>query len=148
MRRSARFAVAAGLGAGILLVAGEAGAQYRYTDAAGASKVVQYKLDVPTPYRDAAVWIGPTGIGKPGLSEEARRTKQREDAYRRIWDADAQLAPYKKAEKAAAEAAAAQERMKAKERREAREDEILQLQRDSVRAQEEANNIERQRRRY
>ena len=47
MRRSVRFAVAAGLGVGILLVAGEAGAQYRYAGADGVSKVVQYKLDVP-----------------------------------------------------------------------------------------------------
>jgi hypothetical protein len=82
MRRSVRFAVATGLGAGILLVAGEVDAQYRYTDTEGASKVVQYKLDVPAVYRDAAVWIGPTGIGKPALSEDARQTKRREDAYR------------------------------------------------------------------
>lgn len=82
MRRSVRFAVATGLGAGILLVAGEADAQYRYTDAKGASKVAQYKLDVPAAYRDAAVWIGPTGIGKPALSEAARETKRRDDIYR------------------------------------------------------------------
>ncbi len=157
MRRSARFAVALGLGAGILLVAGRVDAQYRYTDAAGASKVVQYKLDVPTAYRDAAVWIGPTGIGKPGLSEEARQTKQREDAYRRLGDANARLEPYRKAEKAAAEAAAVQQRKKAQEhrdaaedRRDARAEESLRLQRDSVRAQEEANDLDRQRqwRRY
>jgi hypothetical protein len=82
MRRSLRFAVAMGLGAGILLVAGQVDAQYQYTDAKGVSKVVQYKLDVPATYRDAAVWIGPTGIGKPALSEAARQTKQREDTYR------------------------------------------------------------------
>jgi hypothetical protein len=82
MRRSVRFAVTLGLGAGILLVAGKVDAQYRYTDAAGASKVVQYKLDVPATYRGAAVWIGPTGVGKPALSEEARQTKRRDDAYR------------------------------------------------------------------
>jgi len=82
MRRSLRFAVAMGLSAGILLVAGQADAQYQYTDAKGVSKVVQYKLDVPATYRDAAVWIGPTGIGKPALSEEARQTKRRDDAYR------------------------------------------------------------------
>ena len=58
MRRSLRFAVAMGLGAGILLVAGQVDAQYQYTDAKGVSKVVQYKLDVPATYRDAAVWIG------------------------------------------------------------------------------------------
>jgi hypothetical protein len=82
MRRSVRFAVALGLGAGILLVAGEASAQYRYADADGVSKVVQYKLDVPAAYRDAAVWIGPTGVGKPALSDGARETKRREDMYR------------------------------------------------------------------
>jgi hypothetical protein len=90
MRRSLRLAVATGLGAGMLLVAGHVDAQYRYTDAEGASKVTQYKLDVPTAYRDAAVWIGPTGVGKPALSEAARQTKQRDDAYRRIRNADRQ----------------------------------------------------------
>ena len=82
MRRPLRFAVAMGLSTGILLVAGQVDAQYQYTDAKGVSKVVQYKLDVPATYRDAAVWIGPTGIGKPALSEEARQTKRREDTYR------------------------------------------------------------------
>ena len=82
MRRSVRFALTLGLGAGILLIAGEAGAQYRYTDAEGVSKVVQYKLDVPVTYRDAAVWVGPTGIGKPALSEDARAAKRRDDAHR------------------------------------------------------------------
>jgi hypothetical protein len=82
MRRSIRFAVALGLGAGILLVAGEAGAQYRFVGADGVSKVVQYKLDVPADYRDGAVWIGPTGVGQPSLSDGARETKRREDVYR------------------------------------------------------------------
>jgi hypothetical protein len=74
--------VTVGLGAGILFVAGEVGAQYRFMDAAGVSKVVQYKLDVPAAYRDAAVWIGPTGIGQPALSDGARETKRRDDMYR------------------------------------------------------------------
>jgi hypothetical protein len=82
MRRLARFAVVAGLGVGILLVAGAADAQYRYADANGVSKVVQYKLEVPADYRDAAVWIGPTGVGQPSLSDGARETKRREDVYR------------------------------------------------------------------
>ena len=82
MRRSVRCAVAVGLGAGVLLVAGAAEAQYRYTGDDGISKVVQYKLDVPATYRDAAVWIGPTGIGKPALSEAAQETKRRDDIYR------------------------------------------------------------------
>ncbi|MEX2224759.1 MAG: hypothetical protein WEG40_23500 [Candidatus Rokuibacteriota bacterium] len=98
MRRPLRLAVVMGFGAGILLVAGPVDAQYRYMDNKGASKVVQYKLDVPGPYREAAVWIGPTGIGKPALSEAQRQAKRREDAYRRIGAAYAQLVPYKKAE--------------------------------------------------
>jgi hypothetical protein len=84
-----RVVIAAGLGAGILLAAGQVDAQYRYTDAKGVSKVAQYKLDVPAPYRDAAVWVGPTGIGKPALSEEQRQVKRREAAelerQRRLW---------------------------------------------------------------
>jgi hypothetical protein len=79
-----RFVIAIGLSAGIVLVAGQVGAQYRYTDDKGVSKTTQYKLHVPAPYRDAAVWIGPTGVGHPGLSEEQRQWKRREDAYRRI----------------------------------------------------------------
>lgn len=82
MRRSVRFAVAGGLGVGIALAAGQAGAQYRYSDADGVSKVVQYKLDVPADYRDAAVWIGPTGVGQPALSDGARETKRRDDLHR------------------------------------------------------------------
>lgn len=89
-----RLIVTVGLGAGLLLFAGQVGAQYRYTDDKGVSKVTQYKLDVPKDYRDAAVWVGPTGIGKPALSEEARQTKLRDEAYRRIGAADAELARY------------------------------------------------------
>jgi hypothetical protein len=147
-----RFAVAVGISAGILLVAGQVDAQYRYTDDKGVSKVAQYKLDVPGPYRDAAVWIGPTGIGKPGLSEAQQQAKQRDDAYRRIGEANAQLVPYKQAEEQAkqaeAETAAARQRKRAEERREAAEaraEESLSLQRESVRAQQEANDLERQR---
>jgi hypothetical protein len=79
-----RLVVAVGLGVGILLVAGPVNAQYRYTDSKGVTKITQYKLDVPAAYRDTAVWIGATGVGKPGLSEEQRKTKLRDDAYRRI----------------------------------------------------------------
>lgn len=82
-----RFVIAAAVSAGIVLVAGQADAQYRYTDNKGVSKVTQYKLDVPASQRDAAVWIGPTGIGKPALSEQQRQMKQREaeDLYRQRW---------------------------------------------------------------
>lgn len=83
-----------GLGATLLLFSGQASAQYQYTDARGITKTAQYKLDIPESYRDTAVWVGPTGIGKPGLSEEARRTKQRDDAYRRLGEAGSQLVPY------------------------------------------------------
>ena len=83
-----------GLGAGLLLFCGQADAQYQYTDAKGVTKTTQYKVDVPRAHRDAAVWIGPTGIGKPGLSDEARQTKQRDDEYRRIGEASGRLVPY------------------------------------------------------
>lgn len=93
-----RFVIAVGLGSGLLLAAGEVHAQYQYTDAKGVTKVTQYKLDVPVSYRDSAVWIGPTGIGKPSLSDEQRRSKQREDEYRRIGESNARLTPSKNAE--------------------------------------------------
>jgi hypothetical protein len=82
MRRSVRFTVGAGVGVSILLVAAEVGAQYRYADGNGVSKVVQYKLDVPADYRDAAIWIGPTGVGRPALSDAARETKRRDEVHR------------------------------------------------------------------
>jgi len=96
-----RFVIAVVISAGIVLVAGQVDAQYRYTNDKGVSKVTQYKLDVPAPHRDAAVWIGPTGIGKPALSEEQRQVKQRDAAYRRIGEAYLRLAPYHKVEAAA-----------------------------------------------
>ena len=90
-----RFAMAVGLGAGLLLVAGQADAQWRYTDDKGASRVTQYKLDIPTPHRDAAEWIGPIGIGKPELSADQIRAAQRWDAIQRIVAAEAGLLQYK-----------------------------------------------------
>lgn len=81
------LALCLGLGTALLVAAPPAHAQWRYTDAAGATKVAQYKLYVPTGSRDAAVWIGPTGTGKPGLSEAQREAKRREEAYRRIGEA-------------------------------------------------------------
>jgi hypothetical protein len=89
-----RFAMAVGLGAGLLLLAGQADAQWRYTDDKGA-KVTQYKLDIPTPYRDAAEWIGPVGIGKPGLSAEQIAAAQRWEATQRLAAAEAGLLQYK-----------------------------------------------------
>jgi hypothetical protein len=100
-----RLVAAGGVGAGILLVAlvaGPASAQYRYTDDKGVTRTTQYKLDVPARHRDDAVWIGATGIGIPALSEEARQTKLRDDAIRRIGSSIEQRAPYHKAEAAAA----------------------------------------------
>ena len=82
------FVIATGVSAGILLVAPtQSDAQYRYTDAKGVDKVAQYKLDVPVPYRDAAIWIGPTGSGKPALSEEQRKLREREvvNSQRQRW---------------------------------------------------------------
>ena len=79
-----RVVMAAVVISGILLLGEHADAQYRYTDDKGKSKVTQYKIAVPAAHRDAAVWIGPTGIGKPGLSEAQRQARQRDNAYRRI----------------------------------------------------------------
>jgi hypothetical protein len=83
-----------GLGVSLLLFCGQAAAQYRYTDAKGVTKTTQYKVDIPRAHRDAAVWIGPTGIGKPGLSEDARQTRWRDGEYRRIGEASSRLVPY------------------------------------------------------
>lgn len=90
-----RFAMAVGLGAGLLLLAGQADAQWRYTDNKGASKVTQYKLDVPVPYRDAAEWIGPIGIGKPALSADQLAAVQRWEAIQRIVAAEAGLLQFR-----------------------------------------------------
>jgi hypothetical protein len=160
-----RLALAVGLVSvvGILLVAGQAAAQYRYTDDKGVSKTTQYKLDIPERFRDSAEWIGPTGIGKPGLSEEQRQLKLRDDAYRRIGIANEQLVPYQKAEeearkadaaaaaalkKAGEDAAAAREARKAERRQQAQDAAQAsrdRLQEESVRLQQEAVNLERQR---
>jgi hypothetical protein len=85
------FVLVIGLGASLLLFAGRADAQWQYKDDKGVTKVTQYKLDIPGRYRDAAVWTGPTGVGKPALSEEQRQTKQREEEYHRIGEAEAKL---------------------------------------------------------
>ena len=82
MRRSVRFTAAAGLGVSIVLAAGETSAQYRYADGDGVSRVARYKLDIPADHRETAVWIGPTGVGHPALSDGARETKRRDDLYR------------------------------------------------------------------
>jgi hypothetical protein len=89
-----RLALALAVTAGLLLVPAAAVAQYRYTDDKGVTRSTQYKVDIPATYRDAAEWVGPTGIGKPALSEEARQTRQRDDAYRRLGEANRQLVPY------------------------------------------------------
>ena len=90
-----RFAMAVALGLGLLLSAGQADAQWRYTDDKGASRVTQYKIDVPEPYRDAAEWIGPVGIGKPALSADQVRAAQLSDAFRRIGTAEAGLVQFR-----------------------------------------------------
>jgi hypothetical protein len=99
-----RVVIAVALSAGLVLAAGQVEAQYRYTDDKGVSKTTQYKLDVPSPYRESAVWIGPTGVGKPGLSEEQRQINQRWDIYHRIGGGNPKLVPgpYKQPEPAAA----------------------------------------------
>ncbi|HKA63598.1 MAG TPA: hypothetical protein VKH83_14290 [Methylomirabilota bacterium] len=88
-----RLSIAVGLCAAAVLLAGQAEAQYRYTDDKGVSKTAQYKLDVPMRYRESAVWIGPTGVGKPALSQEQNETRQRWDIYRRIGESVSRRAP-------------------------------------------------------
>lgn len=90
-----RFVMAVGLGTGLLLLVGQADAQWRYTDAKGTRKVTQYKLDIPVPYRDAAEWIGPVGIGKPALSADQLLAARRDEANRRIVEAEAGLLQFK-----------------------------------------------------
>ena len=86
-----RLTMAAGLGAGLLLLVGQADAQWRYTDDKGVSRVTQYKIDVPAPQREAAEWIGPVGIGKPALSEEQLRAARHWEAVQRLIAAETAL---------------------------------------------------------
>jgi hypothetical protein len=86
-----RLAMAVGLGAGLLLLVGQADAQWRYTDDKGVTRVTQYKIDVPAPQRDAAEWIGPVGIGKPALSEEQLRAARHWEAVQRLIAAETAL---------------------------------------------------------
>jgi hypothetical protein len=88
-----RLLIAVGVCIGATLLADRAEAQYRYTDDKGLTKTTQYKLEVPARYRDGAVWIGPTGVGKPALSQEQNETRQRWDIYRRIGDSVSRRAP-------------------------------------------------------
>src|SRR4030095_15492336 len=90
-----RFAMTVGLGAGLLLLAGHADAQWRYTDDRGVTRVTQYKIDVPSAYRDAAEWIGPVGIGKPGVRAGQVLAAQRWEAIQRIVNAEAGLIQYR-----------------------------------------------------
>ena len=89
--------VAVVVGVGVLLVAQRADAQWKYTDDKGATRVAQYKVDVPQRYREAAVWAGPTGVGRPALSEEQRQWKQRDQAYRHLGESEASAMTYRPA---------------------------------------------------
>jgi len=82
-------------GVGILLLAPPADAQWKYTDDKGATKVAQYKLDIPQRHRDAAIWNGPIGIGRPALSEEQRQWKQRDQVYRHLGESEASAITYR-----------------------------------------------------
>jgi hypothetical protein len=86
-----RFAMAVWLGAGLLLLAGQADAQWRYTDDKGVSRVTQYKIDVPPAHRDAAEWIGPVGIGNPALSADQLRAARHWEAVQRLIAAETAL---------------------------------------------------------
>jgi hypothetical protein len=90
-----RFAVAVAFGAALLLLAGQADAQWRYMDDKGTSRITQYKLDVPGPHREAAEWIGPVGIGKPALSADQLLAAQLWEAVQRIIAAEAALLQYR-----------------------------------------------------
>ena len=128
-----------GIAAGLSLLAGQAAAQYQYTDDKGITKVAQYKLNVPEAYRDAAIWIGLTG--QPAVSPPSPVTRA-EDVNRRIRDADAQLAPYLRpdAEAKVVEAAAAAAR-KTRERRDIAD--AAQAKLDRAEAREEARQDRR-----
>jgi len=86
-----RLAMALSFGTIVLLAAGPGDAQWRYTDDRGTARVTQYKIDVPTPYRDAAEWVGPVGIGKPALSADQHLAAQRWEAIQRIIAAEAAM---------------------------------------------------------
>jgi hypothetical protein len=90
-----RWGIVMTLGGTVLLLAGQADAQWRYTDDKGTTRVTQYKIDVPSELRDGAEWIGPVGPGKPGLSEDQHRAAQRAEANRRIIAAEAGLVRYR-----------------------------------------------------
>jgi hypothetical protein len=90
-----RWGIVMTLGGALLLLAGQADAQWRYTDDKGTTRVTQYKVDVPSDFRDGAEWIGPVGPGKPGLSEDQHRAAQRSEANRRIIAAEAGLVRYR-----------------------------------------------------
>ncbi len=84
-----------GLAVSLTLLAGQADAQWRYVDKNGVSRVTQYKLDVPAPYRDLAEWVGPIGIGRPALSADQLRAAQLSEANRRIIDAEAGMIQFR-----------------------------------------------------
>jgi len=90
-----RWGMVVTVGGAVLLLAGQADAQWRYTDDKGTSRVTQYRIDVPADLRDGAEWIGPVGPGKPGLSADQLRAAQRDEATRRIVAAEAGLVRYR-----------------------------------------------------
>src|SRR5258705_11034000 len=63
-----RFAMAVGLGAGLLLLAGQADAQWRDTDHKGASQGTPDRDDVPPPHPDPAQRVRAAGSGNPRAS--------------------------------------------------------------------------------
>ena len=91
------FMLGIGLGAALWLFAEPANAQWKYADDKGVTKVTQYKLNMPERYRDSAVWVGPIGVGRPGLSEEAPQAKRRADEYTRIGQSQTRLWRYQHA---------------------------------------------------
>ena len=48
-----RWGMVVTVGGALLLLAGQADAQWRYTDDKGTSRVTQYRIDIPADLRDA-----------------------------------------------------------------------------------------------
>ncbi len=90
-----RLTVVVGLGS--LLLASPVDAQWKYTDDKGATKLTQYKLDIPQRHRDVAVWAGPTGVGRRGLSEEERQWRQRDGVCRPLGESELARPRYRRA---------------------------------------------------
>src|SRR6266545_4879186 len=63
--RAMRIACALIAGAGLLLLAvGQAEAEWQYTDSKGKTRTVTLKMDVPSEYRNTAVYVDPGNVNR------------------------------------------------------------------------------------